>query len=782
MATKSLTSRLVLEVVDRVTAPARGIAQAIAGIGRASDRAGAGSFNDRLNAAIENTNAGLDAARGRMVDAVAGAYALRAALGGPVTSAMAMEDAMADVAKTTGLAGEELDALRRDLVAMSKDIPMAATDLAAIAAAAGQAGIPMGELSGFTLDAARAAVAFDIPAGEMGQTLAELRTALGLDQAGVMQLADAINHLSNQTAASAPDLVNFTSRAAAFGKMAGYSAEEVAALGAAMISAGAAPEVAATSFNNMAKALTKGESATKGQRAAFAALGLEAEAVAAAMQKDAAATTDAVLSALAALPAERQMAVASQLFGDEARALGPLLTNLDLYRDAFGMVGDQAAYAGSAVAEFEARSKTTGAAMQRFRNRLTAVSLAIGAALLPALTDVLDRIAPVVDAVAAWAEANPNLTAALVGVTAALVGLRIAAAALSYAGLLGRSGVLSALSLGMATVGRAAVGLRAAAGGTIALQTALAAMQGATLTPFQKLAAGARGLLTAVPGVGMLAGAIKAIGAAVATISAPVWGAFALIAAGVAAAGVTIYKYWDRITATLSGVGQAVGEILAPALEAVRPVLDWFAPLGNVIAAGWEKATGAISAVSDWLGRLFQREALSDADKAAAKQSGYDFVMAIWDGMKQVAADLVAWMKGLAADLVRPITDGIATIQNAARRFGIGSGAGPEGFAEDFGVDGQRAKGGPISKGGRYLVGEEGPELITASRSGYVQPTGTGMGGGGAGGLTVNQNLSFTVQAGADAESTARRIMGMIEEESRRMFRGLQADAGLSVY
>lgn len=40
----------------------------------------------------------------------------------------------------------------------------------------------------------------------------------------------------------------------------------------------------------------------------------------------------------------------------------------------------------------------------------------------------------------------------------------------------------------------------------------------------------------------------------------------------------------------------------------------------------------------------------------------------------------------------------------------------------DFGVIGQRAEGGPVLSGQRYLVGERGPEVFTASTGGAVQP------------------------------------------------------------
>lgn len=323
------------------------------------------------------------------------------------------------------------------------------------------------------------------------------------------------------------------------------------------------------------------------------------------------------------------------------------------------------------------------------------------------------------------------------------------------------------LSLGFNTVGRAAGGAYRAASASIALQTALGAMDGQKIGLFGKLGAGLRGL-AGVTGLTAIKGAIAGVVGVIGTISAPLW---AGIAAAVAAVGLA-WKYWDRISSFVSGVGQALGEILSPALEAIRPALEWFAPLGEAIAAGWDKAKAAVSAVGEWLGSIFGKETLSEEDKAAAKQSGYDFIMAIWDGMKQVAADLIAWVKGLASDLLSPFTG----MGDRIRGFFGGGGGGAEGFAEDFGVDGQRDKGGPISKGGRYLVGEEGPELITASRSGYVQPSGTGTGGGATlnlGGITIN------AAPGMSPQEVAQAVRREIENATREFFRGVYADTGM---
>lgn len=778
---KTLTSRLVMEVIDRVTGPARAMSRSILGISEAVRGAnGGGNFGDRLAGAIDRNNAALDGARGRLFDAAAGFYALRAAISSPIREAAAFEAAMADVRKVVDFATEkEFTDFRDGLMALSRQVPYTVNDLAAIAAAAGQAGIEGEELVRFTEAASKIGTAFDISADEAGDNLAKMMTALGITLDEAILLSDAMNHLSNAQASSAAEIQDVVRRVGAQATMFGFSAEQTAAFASAMISAGAESEVAATSFRNMGKALTRGASATDRQQAAFEALGLDAEDVAKRMQKDAVGTTVEVLEALSRIPKEQQAAISSDLFGDEARALGPLLTNLGLVRESLGLVGNESEYAGSSFTEFEKRSKTFEAQMQRFNNVLTALKITIGNALMPVLSGMMEAIAPIVDKVAEWVTNNPKLAAGLMAAAAGLIAFKVALAGLSFLGLMGKGAALSVMAAGFSSVGRAAGGLRAAAGAMVAYQTALATMSGAAgLTTLQKIGAAMRGMILAVPGVAMIGNGIAAIGAAIATISAPVWGTFALIAAAVAAVGGTIYYYWDRLSSIFSGVGKALGEILTPALEAAKPILDWFSGIGEVIAGAWQGVSDAMTAVGGFFGSFFEGEALSDEDKAKYEKAGYDTVMAFWNGMKQVFADLAAWVSQQVEKVLAPMREAAASIKGWWN--GAGAPEGHRGVTSEGPprLDGERAKGGPISRGRTYMVGEEGPELITASRSGYVNPNGSG-----GGGTTFNMGgITIHAAQGQSARQIAEEAAALIEEKVRAALRGIQADTGLSTY
>ncbi|PRD42325.1 phage tail tape measure protein [Phyllobacterium phragmitis] len=294
-----MTSSLIVSLIDRVTAPARGIAATLG----------------RLKAAQERNSRQLDAMRGRMVEAAAVGYALAKAVGAPVKAAIEFESAMADVRKVVDFpTPAAFKAMGNDLIDMSRRIPIAATGLAAIAAEAGAAGMEAGELLAFTEMAAKVGVAFDIGASQAGNALALLKTALGLSVADTGALADAINHLSNNMAAKAPQILDYMNRVGATGEQYGFTAEQTAAIGSAMIASGAQAEVASTSFRNVGRALTKGEAATKSQRIAYKTLGLDAVKVSKSMQKNAAGTLRDVLTRIKKLPRYMQAATLSQLF------------------------------------------------------------------------------------------------------------------------------------------------------------------------------------------------------------------------------------------------------------------------------------------------------------------------------------------------------------------------------------------------------------------------------------------------------------------------------------
>lgn len=368
-------------------------------------------------------------------------------ISGPVQSAIDFESAMADVRKVVDFESPEaFSQMSEDILDLSSRIPMTAEGLAQIVAAGGQAGFHQDELLDYAEAAAKVAVAFDgISAERAGTGLASIQTQLGLDLDQTSLLFDAMNHLSNNMNSTAPGLLDFTrSGLLATAEGYGFAASEALAYGSAMIASGAAPEVAATSFRNMGRALTRGASASNRQQDALAQLGLEAQDVARRMQEDASGTTIDVLERINGLSEELRPALISDLFGEEARALAPLLNDVNLLREALGLVADEQSYIGSAEQEYAARSETTAANVQRLQNNLTRLGISIGDVILPPLNELLEVSQGVISRLVDWTKEHPKLTKWLVIGAVAVGGLAVAGGALltAAAGLIGTLAVL----------------------------------------------------------------------------------------------------------------------------------------------------------------------------------------------------------------------------------------------------------------------------------------------------------------------------------------------------
>lgn len=455
--------------------------------------------------------------------------------------AMEFESAMADVRKVVDFdSKEQFEGMSKAILELSTRIPMAQTGLAQIVAAGGQSGIARDELISFAESAAKMGVAFDISADQAGEMMAKWRTAFKMNQEQVVALADQINYLGNNTAASAPKISEVVTRIGPLGEVGGVASNEIAALSASMVGAGVESEVAATGIKNMILALVSGESATKKQQEAFAEIGLTAEDVAAGMQENAQATILNIMERIKNVDKVRQASLMQDLFNKESLApITTLLTNLDNVKKNFNLVASAESYAGSMEAEYAERSKTTENAIQLMNNQFDALKITVMTSLLP----VIQSVAKIMSGVAKWfqefANEHPQLMTFLTTGTAMLVGLGV---------------VLGGLVVIIAPI-ISAVGALAAAFGVAA---------------------------TTVLAVG---------GAAIAVIAA------------VGALAAAIYIYWDEICDTVSNEVEYIGKVIDNGLNgAWNAIMDFcrnirkdFAGVFDWISGKWEWLSNILS-------------------------------------------------------------------------------------------------------------------------------------------------------------------------------------------
>lgn len=368
---------------------------------------------DRVKNAMKSVEGGVSSLGRRMGNLALGmapvalaAGVMLGAFGMATSKAIAFESAMADVAKVVNFESQaEFRGMSDTIRDMAGRIPMAADGIAAIVAAAGQSGVAKEDLTEFAEQAAKMGVAFDLTGDQAGKMMSDWRAGMNLSLPQVYSLADAVNHLSNNMNATAPALGEVIQRVGAVAMVCGLGETQVAALGAAFLSAGASPEIAATALKSFTSTLVKGTAMSKDQAAAFASIGLSATQMAKDMQRDAQGTIFKVLQAIADKPKELQMSLLTEMFGQESLgAIAPLLQNMGNLSQAFELVGDKANYAGSMQAEFDTRSKTVANALQLLSNKLTNLAISVGNAFLPSIGWAAEKLGVFVDVLRAAAD------------------------------------------------------------------------------------------------------------------------------------------------------------------------------------------------------------------------------------------------------------------------------------------------------------------------------------------------------------------------------------------
>lgn len=374
---------------------------------------------------LNETQSKLKSGAASSAGALAGIGATVGAVGAAtVMPAIQMEDAMAEVRKVTDFTPEGLEKVREELEVMSTKIPLSADGLAQIMAAAAQSGVAQKDLLGFTEQAAKMGVAFDISAEDAGTMMAKWQSGMGLTQEQTYKLADAVNALSNENAATAPQIGEVLKRYGALGKVAGLTEKQTAAFAASVVASGAEAEVAATGIKAFMRSMGKGGSMSKKQAAAFENVGLDPKQLQKNLQKDA---PQAIISSLEAIqkavPKEKWNQYLSVMFGEEAAvAVGPMMSNLEGLKKNFKMVGDEANFSGSMLNEFKARSETTSNALTLAKNAATYAARAIGQPLLAPLKQLSAEFVKGAMKVADWIKNNQELVMKILKVVGVVLG------------------------------------------------------------------------------------------------------------------------------------------------------------------------------------------------------------------------------------------------------------------------------------------------------------------------------------------------------------------------
>lgn len=276
-------------------------------------------------------------------------------------------------------------AMKDAILDLSTQIPYTAEDLTRLAAAAGQSGKSMDDITGgFLKDAAMWGKAMDISADQAGDWAAKWEVAFHMNHDQIMTLADQINYLGANNATTAAEIASVVNDAASLGQVAGIDPDATAAIGTAMLAMGVDAGRVGTSVKRIYTNISKGSSATKAMKEQWEELGFTAEGVAASMQKDGVGTMQKIFTAIDQLPEERQVAALSTLFGQWAIEGGAkIVGNLDYYAGVMESINDPANYTGSMAREFQIKADTPEAVKQMRNSAWSQLKIGFGESFLP---------------------------------------------------------------------------------------------------------------------------------------------------------------------------------------------------------------------------------------------------------------------------------------------------------------------------------------------------------------------------------------------------------------
>ena len=183
---------------------------------------------------------------------------------------------------------------------------------------------------------------------------------------------------------------------------------------------------------------------------------------------------------------------------------------------------------------------------------------------------------------------------------------------------------------------------------------------------------------------------------------------------------------WDTIVAIFTPVVQFFSDMFSQAWTAICDV--WNAAAG-FFGEVWNKVVGVFQAVGTWFGDRF-REAWENVKRVFAPVG--QFFQDMWNTIVNKFTTIGTAVGNAIGGAVKSVVNGIISGAEKSINFFIGLINGAAGIINNIpGVHipkvpevhfGRLAKGTEHAEGGRYLVGENGPEMVTLPRGAKVMP------------------------------------------------------------
>ena len=363
------------------------------------DAAAAGfkSFSEAAKSAGDaQVQAGQALSKGSALIATAGAAAAGAAV--------SWESDFASVRKTVNGTEEDLAALEEALLDMGEAKSADYSDLAAIAANAGQLGIATENVESFTATMADLAETTDMTADSASSDFAQFANITGMAQDAIGNMGSAVVELGNNLATTESKTVSMAMRIAAAGTQANMSQADILGVAAGLSSLGLEAEAGGTAFSKAISSMLVAVETGSDELEGYAEVaGMTAESFAKAFREDAAGAFIQFVQGLSS-GSESAIVMLDKLDITEVRLRDTLLraSNAgDLLTESVEMSNRAWEENTALTNEAAVRYGTTASRMQMLGNRAQRTAIDFGNSLLPALEEGMDFLDGVIDKFAA---------------------------------------------------------------------------------------------------------------------------------------------------------------------------------------------------------------------------------------------------------------------------------------------------------------------------------------------------------------------------------------------
>ena len=371
----------------------------------------AGEFGDKMSSAGR-----------KMVPVSVGFAALGAAAG---KSAVDFESAFAGVEKTVSGTDKQLATIRQGILDLSKTTSSSATDISAVAEAAGQLGIKTPNVMKFTETMVKLGDTTNLSATEAASALAKFANITGTSADNYDRLGSVIVDLGNNFATTESDIVSMATRLASTGSLAGLSEPQIMALSAAMSSVGIEAEAGGSAMSKLIKQMQVSVETGSGQLQNFASVaGMTGDQFKAAFQEDAVGALGAFISGLNDTERNGKSATAilEEMGITEVRLSNTILSlasSGDLLTDTLNTASGAWEENNALNKEAQKRYETTAAKLSQAKAAIVELGVSLGDTFLPAIKSGAEGLKKLADKLSKAGPVTKSLMVGMIGLGAA---------------------------------------------------------------------------------------------------------------------------------------------------------------------------------------------------------------------------------------------------------------------------------------------------------------------------------------------------------------------------